>query len=103
MTFLFVYGTLMPGQDAWRVLERWTVGEPQTDAVRGAFCETDRDYPGACFDTDGMVPGVVVRLDPARLEAALSALDRYEGPEYERVSVRTLAGVDAYAYGWIGR
>lgn len=103
MTFLFVYGTLMPGCDAWGVLAHWTVGEPRPDAVPGAFCETGRDYPGARFDTNGTVRGVVVQLDPARLNAALAALDRYEGPEYERVRVRTEGGVDAYAYGWIGR
>jgi gamma-glutamylcyclotransferase (GGCT)/AIG2-like uncharacterized protein YtfP len=103
VTFLFAYGTLMPGGEAWPVLARWTVGDPRTDAVPGAFCETDRDYPGARFGAGGMVPGVVVQLDPARIEAALAALDRYEGDEYERVTVCTLGGVDAYAYGWIGR
>jgi gamma-glutamylcyclotransferase (GGCT)/AIG2-like uncharacterized protein YtfP len=103
VTFLFVYGTLMPENDAWSVLARWTVGEPRADAVRGAFCETGRDYPGARFDVDGSVPGVVVELDPARRDAALAALDRYEGPEYERVSVCTESGLEAYAYGWISR
>ncbi len=104
MTRLFVYGTLMPGQDAWPVLARWCVGEPRADAVAGEFCKTGRDYPGARFDADGgTVPGVVVELDPDRADAALAALDRYEGAEYERVAVRTERGVEAYAYGWIGR
>jgi gamma-glutamylcyclotransferase (GGCT)/AIG2-like uncharacterized protein YtfP len=101
---VFVYGTLMPGHEAWPVLARWTVGAPRPDAAPGSFCETGRPYPGARFDADGGgVPGVVVEIDPSRLEAALAALDDYEGDEYARVAIRTLGGVDAYAYAWIGR
>ncbi len=102
---LFVYGTLAPGDDAWPVLEPWIIGAPQPDAVAGLLYDTGRGYPAATFapapERPGVVHGTVVALDPARLEAALVALDRYEGHEYERVVVRTEKGVEAAAYTWI--
>jgi gamma-glutamylcyclotransferase (GGCT)/AIG2-like uncharacterized protein YtfP len=48
-----------------------------------------------------VVHGVVVSLDPLRSEAALAALDRYEGSEYRRIAVRTEAGTDCDAYTWV--
>jgi gamma-glutamylcyclotransferase (GGCT)/AIG2-like uncharacterized protein YtfP len=103
---LFVYGTLAPGREAWAVLEPWTIGAPQPDTVAGRLYDTDRGYPGATFgrDPDGsnpLVHGAVVTLDPDRARAALAALDRYEGREYERIIVRTEAGVEAATYAWI--
>ena len=100
---LFVYGTLALGFEAWPVLESWVVGIPQADAVVGSLYDTGRGYPAATFgrDADGLVHGTVVALDPARAAAALTELDRYEGHEYERISVRTEAGVVAAAYAWI--
>jgi gamma-glutamylcyclotransferase (GGCT)/AIG2-like uncharacterized protein YtfP len=107
-TRLFVYGTLAPGHTAWSVLEPWVVGEPRADAVAGCLYDTGRGYPGATFRPDGrdgpataLVHGTVVEIDPERRAAALTALDRYEGDEYERVTVRTEAGVEAAAYAWI--
>jgi gamma-glutamylcyclotransferase (GGCT)/AIG2-like uncharacterized protein YtfP len=101
-TRLFVYGTLSPGHDAWAELEPWVVGTPQPDSVPGRLYDTGRGYPGATFAGGGnAVHGTVVTLDPERARAALEALDRYEGPEYERISVRTQAGVDAATYAWI--
>jgi gamma-glutamylcyclotransferase (GGCT)/AIG2-like uncharacterized protein YtfP len=107
-TRLFVYGTLAPGHSAWSVLEPWVVGEPRTDAVAGCLYDTGRGYPGATFRADEralpastVVHGSVVEIDPERRAAALTALDRYEGAEYERVAVRTEAGVEATAYAWI--
>ena len=105
-TRLFVYGTLAPGHDAWAVLEPWIVGAPVPDVASGRLYDTGRGYPAATFATDGgraegVVHGAIVTLDPARTAAALAALDRYEGPEYERISLRTHGGVDAAAYGWI--
>jgi gamma-glutamylcyclotransferase (GGCT)/AIG2-like uncharacterized protein YtfP len=103
---LFVYGTLAPGCEAWPVLESWVVGSPRSDAVLGRLYDTGRGYPAATFGrvTDGdtgLVHGTVVALDPARATAALAELDHYEGPEYQRISVRTEAGVEAAAYAWI--
>lgn len=102
-TRLFVYGTLAPGFDAWAVLEPWVTGTPTRDSVVGTLFDTGRGYPGATFDPSagGIVHGAVVTLDPDRTAAALAALDRYEGDEYARVTVRTQAGLDVAAYAWI--
>jgi gamma-glutamylcyclotransferase (GGCT)/AIG2-like uncharacterized protein YtfP len=98
---LFVYGTLAPGDDAWPVLAPWTIGAPRADAVRGRLYDTRRGYPAAVFGhAGGLVHGYVVDLDRDRAPAALAALDRYEGPDYERVVVRTEARVTACAYAW---
>lgn len=110
---LFVYGTLAPGHDAWAVLEPWVVGESRADAVTGRLYDTGRGYPAATFDpapdpdpdpdperAGRVVHGTVVTLDPARATAALHALDRYEGHEYERIAVRTQAGLDVATYAW---
>jgi gamma-glutamylcyclotransferase (GGCT)/AIG2-like uncharacterized protein YtfP len=100
---LFVYGTLAPGDEAWPVLEPWIVGKPVADAVAGCLYDTRRGYPAATFSSGGdvLVHGTVVTLDPARAPAALDTLDRYEGPEYERISVRTEAGLEVATYAWI--
>jgi hypothetical protein len=93
----------VPGGSAAGVLERWTVGAAEADAVVGVLYDTTRGYPAATFAPDAMtvVHGVVVELDPARADAALAALDRYEGREYARIVVRTAAGIEAQAYAWI--
>lgn len=103
---LFVYGTLTPGHDAWPRLEPWVVGVTRTDAVAGAMYDTGRGYPAATFTPDaavggGVVHGTIVTLDPDRAEAALAALDHYEGPEYRRITVQTLGGVETAVYAWI--
>jgi gamma-glutamylcyclotransferase (GGCT)/AIG2-like uncharacterized protein YtfP len=101
---LFVYGTLAPGGDAWAVLEPWVFGTAAPDAVAGQLYDTGRGYPGATFEPGpvdgrhGLVHGVVVAL--ARPDAALAALDRYEGDEYARITVRTRAGLDVATYAW---
>jgi gamma-glutamylcyclotransferase (GGCT)/AIG2-like uncharacterized protein YtfP len=96
---LFVYGSLAPGHDAWSVLEPWVVGAPDADAVPGRLYDTGRGYPGATFEPGaGLVHGTVVVLREP--EVALAALDRYEGDEYARITVRTRAGVDVASYAW---
>ena len=100
---LFVYGTLAPGDEAWSVLEPWVVGEPVADAVAGRLYDTGRGYPAATFSeaAGNLVHGTVVSLDAARASVAFDTLDRYEGHEYERISVRTETGLDAATYVWI--
>jgi gamma-glutamylcyclotransferase (GGCT)/AIG2-like uncharacterized protein YtfP len=87
------------------VLEPWVVGTPSPDAVIGRLYDTGRGYPGATFSTgstrEGFVHGTVLEIDPDRSAAALAAIDDYEGNEYERVPVQTVAGVEATAYAWI--
>ena len=99
-TRLFVYGTLTPDGGAWELLEPWTVGAAEPDAVPGTLYDTGRGYPAATFDpaSTGLVRGVVVALDASRSEAALIALDRYEAHEYARIVVRTVSGVLAVTY-----
>ncbi len=96
---LFVYGTLAPGNVAWSVLEPWVIGDPGPDAVAGRLYDTGRGYPAATFAPGAdLVHGSVVVL--GRPHAALVALDRYEGDEYARITVRTRAGVEVAAYAW---
>jgi gamma-glutamylcyclotransferase (GGCT)/AIG2-like uncharacterized protein YtfP len=100
---LFVYGTLAPGNEAWPVLEPWVTDDGQADAVAGRLFDTGRGYPAATFaaGAGGVVYGTVLTLDPERAAAALAALDRYEGREYQRIAVRTLGGLDVATYAWI--
>ncbi len=104
---IFVYGTLAPGREAWNVLAPWVTGAPCRDRVAGTLYDTGRGYPAAVLRdagtdaTDDAVHGWVVELDAARATEALEALDHYEGDEYERIDVRTCAGVDAETYSWI--
>ena len=103
---LFVYGTLAPGGEAWPVLAPWVEGEPRGDTVGGSLYDTGRGYPAATFPapaaaSGSLVHGFVVALDARGADAALAALDRYEGDEYERITGRTAAGVDAFTYNWV--
>jgi gamma-glutamylcyclotransferase (GGCT)/AIG2-like uncharacterized protein YtfP len=107
VTKLFVYGSLMPDHEAWPILERWTVGEPRRDAAVGTLFDTRRGYPCATFTSSGgttsseLVHGVVVDLDPDRLDIALATLDAYEASEYDRIVVRTVGLEEAYTYAWV--
>ena len=100
---VFVYGTLMPGQPRWAVLEPYAAGwEPAT--ARGRLWDTGRGYPAVRFDGEGdPVPGVLVALVPELAEEAVTTLDRVEGEGvlYRRVEVATSAG-SAVAYEWLG-
>jgi gamma-glutamylcyclotransferase (GGCT)/AIG2-like uncharacterized protein YtfP len=98
---LFVYGTLAPGHEAWPVLEQWAAGTAREDSVAGVLYDTGRGYPAAVFGDGGAIHGYLVDLDPDRAEDALADLDRYEGDEYERVTVRTAGGIEAATYAWI--
>lgn len=101
VTKLFVYGSLMPGHEAWPVLQRWIVGAPRCDAAAGVMFDTGRGYPAATFGGSDLVHGVVVDLDTARLAEALATLDAYEASEYDRIVVRTLGAEEVYTYAWI--
>jgi gamma-glutamylcyclotransferase (GGCT)/AIG2-like uncharacterized protein YtfP len=92
----------MPEYAAWPVLEQWSSGAPTRDAVCGKLYDTGRGYPAATFDgaDDTEVHGFVVELISDRAEEALQMLDHYEAEEYDRIVVRTRAGLDAYTYHW---
>ncbi len=101
---LFVYGTLMPGHEAWRVIEPYAEDARPT-TVRGRLFDTGAGYPAAVFDGGGSstpaIAGSAVRLRAAQVAVALDTLDRYEGPEYRRVVVAD-DHAPLYAYEWIG-
>ncbi|HEX4703645.1 MAG TPA: gamma-glutamylcyclotransferase family protein [Pseudonocardiaceae bacterium] len=94
---LFVYGTLMPGDVAWHLLQPHVTGEPVPAHVPGALHDTGLGYPALCAG-DANVPGWTVRLrSPA---TALTELDAYEGAEYRRVRVVDSTGALCWTYLW---
>ena len=100
---LFVYGTLLPGDVRWPILEPFVADEGVADAVRGHLFDTGLDYPAAVFDpgADALVLGRRYRLRPDTLDEALVRLDVEEDVVlglYRRVEVTTEAGVTAWAY-----
>jgi gamma-glutamylcyclotransferase (GGCT)/AIG2-like uncharacterized protein YtfP len=103
---VFVYGTLLPGEERWPLLAPFAVAW-EAASVRGALFDTGYGYPALVLvlegDTVGEVPGVVVELDPERVDAAVRLLDRIEGAGhlYRRVEVRTRVG-PAFTYEWLG-
>lgn len=97
-TYLFVYGTLRPGQAAWPRLAPHARGaEPAW--CHGRLVAFPEGYPGVVLGGDRRVHGELVELiDP---EAAWPALDVYEGDAYARVerAVETVRGpVTAWIY-----
>ena len=98
-----MYGTLKPGDVRWPIVEPHVVStEPAT--VVGRLYDTGRGYPGAVFDADGTIHGLVLTLETAVLDEVLELLDFVEGTvsgRYRRVEVTTGAGarVWTYAYG----
>jgi gamma-glutamylcyclotransferase (GGCT)/AIG2-like uncharacterized protein YtfP len=102
---LFVYGTLMPGEARWRLLEPLAAHDVTVRAAAaGHLYRTPYGWPAAVFDdaAAGIVPGLVVTLlDTAR---ALPVLDKVEGTGtglFERRLITTTAG-GCFAYHWPG-
>jgi gamma-glutamylcyclotransferase (GGCT)/AIG2-like uncharacterized protein YtfP len=102
---LFVYGTLLPGEARWRLLEPLAASGDRVRAeAAGYLYRTPYGWPAAVFDdaAAGVVPGLVVTLrDPER---ALPVLDEVEGTStglFERRLITTTAGA-CYAYHWPG-
>jgi len=100
---LFVYGTLMPDEPLWPALAQFAVSWEAVTA-QGRLWDTGRGYPAVRFDdAGGVVPGVLVDLDPDRAAEAIEELDRIEdeGRLYRRLEVTTSRG-PALAYEWLG-
>lgn len=104
-TRVFVYGTLMPCEARWHLLEPLAAPVvPEPAEVAGYLYRTPYGWPAAVFEAaaPGAVPGLVVMLrDPER---ALPVLDEVEGTGaglFERRLVRTTAG-QCFAYHWPG-
>jgi gamma-glutamylcyclotransferase (GGCT)/AIG2-like uncharacterized protein YtfP len=105
-TYLFVYGTLQPGDVRWPILQPFAADDGRPDSTDGRLFDTGLDYPAAVFDGrfgDGDVPvvGRTYRLRDDRLTEALTVLDEEEDTVaglYRRVSVTTGRGLTAWAY-----
>jgi gamma-glutamylcyclotransferase (GGCT)/AIG2-like uncharacterized protein YtfP len=99
---LFVYGTLLPGEERWELLEPFVVGTGSPDSVAGTLYDTGEGYPAASFEAgDSRVVGQVFLLDAGRLSEALELLDEVEDAVlglYRRVRVVTAAGLDVWTY-----
>jgi gamma-glutamylcyclotransferase (GGCT)/AIG2-like uncharacterized protein YtfP len=102
-TAVFLYGTLMPGQVRWPVLESHVLAyEPAT--AKGRLWDTGFGYPAAQFDPDGDdIPGVVAAIAPEHLPEVIATLDPIEGEGvlFRRTEVATSGGW-AITYEWMG-
>ena len=99
--FLFVYGTLRPGDLRWRFLAPFVVDDGWLDSVPGQLFDTGLDYPAAVFDQAGTIRGHTFGLLAESSDRALEVLDEIEGVVdggFARVMVRTARGVEAWAY-----
>ena len=111
---VFVYGTLMPGEPRWPVLEPF-VESWRPAIARGFLWDTGRGYPAAQFSLERSgvwttigsrgdeIPGVAVSVLVERSVAAIRRLDEVEneGALYRRVRIDASQG-PAHSYEWIG-
>jgi gamma-glutamylcyclotransferase (GGCT)/AIG2-like uncharacterized protein YtfP len=99
---LLVYGTLLPGEERWELLEPFVAGPGSPDSVAGTLYDTGEGYPAASFEAgDRRVVGQVFQLDAGRLSEALELLDEVEDAVlglYRRVRVVTDTGLDVWTY-----
>lgn len=101
--FLFVYGTLRPGDVRWPLLERYVDDDGTDDTAPGHVFDTGLDYPAAVFGGDGRIRGRLYRLNATLLDEGLAALDEEEDTVaglYRRVRITTGSGVEAWAYAY---
>lgn len=93
-----VYGTLMRGASAWHLLEPLVGTQERSAVLPGTLYDTGCGYPALVLGEGPGVPAQVFRLnDPVK---ALVVLDRYEGPEYERLSLELGDGQSCWVYAW---
>lgn len=102
---LFVYGTLLPGDVRWPLLERYVTDSGSSDAVTGLLYDTGLDYPAAIFDHSAstLVHGRRYSLRHESIDEALRELDIEEDTVdglYKRVEVTTQGGTRCWAYAY---
>ena len=101
MSHLFVYGTLLPGEERWRFLVPFVQGHGVPDTAPGDLYDTGLGYPAARFGTAGTIIGRTFTLLETADARALTELDVIEGAVaglYRRTSIVTGTGVSAWAY-----
>jgi gamma-glutamylcyclotransferase (GGCT)/AIG2-like uncharacterized protein YtfP len=98
---LFVYGSTMPGQPGYTVVDRY-VNSTRRDSAEGLLFDSGRGYPLAKFDQGGTIRGYLLELDEETQEDARKALTQYEGGLFHPVEIRTESGATATAYEWLG-
>jgi gamma-glutamylcyclotransferase (GGCT)/AIG2-like uncharacterized protein YtfP len=99
-TYLFVYGTLMPGRLRWPILAPFARRHRPAE-VAGRLYDSGNGWPVAVFGGDGVIPGVLVELEPDRVDEALPVLDEVEDTATDtlrRIEVTTVDGVQTWAY-----
>jgi gamma-glutamylcyclotransferase (GGCT)/AIG2-like uncharacterized protein YtfP len=107
-TWVFVYGTLMPGHLRWEVLAPHAA-EHRAAEVTGMLWDTGRGWPALqvadeLIERRGLdrraVPGHLVRLTDEAAARVLDTLDEIEGVDrglYRRVLV-AVDGTEAWTY-----
>ena len=99
-TYMFVYGTTMPGHLRYSMIEDF-VAEATRASVSGRLYDSGNGYPAAKFSGEGVIEGYLLRLRPDRVAEAKRAFTEFEGGLFEPVAVTTKDGVAATAYEWI--
>jgi len=101
---LFVYGTLMRHEPAFRYLAAVSQRSARAKLPQALLYSTGR-YPiavdGDGMDGDGVVHGEVHWIAPLAAAELLTQLDRYEGDEYERVQRRVILVTGAALTAWV--
>ncbi len=105
ITELFVYGTLLPGDVRWPLLQRFVTNEGIPDEVTGLLYDTGLDYPAAIFDesSTSVICGRRYSLRRDLIDEALSELDIEEDTVdglYTRVEITTQSGARCWAYAY---
>jgi gamma-glutamylcyclotransferase (GGCT)/AIG2-like uncharacterized protein YtfP len=100
-TYVFVYGTTMPGHLRYPLIEGF-VASQSPDRASGRLYDTGVGYPAAKFGGQGTIEGYLLRLRPDRVSEALRTFTEIEAGQYERVQITTGSGITAFAYEYIG-
>ncbi len=102
-TYMFVYGTTMPGHLRYSQIEDF-VAETSEASVPGRLYDSGNGYPAAKFgggSGQGSIKGYLLRLRPDRVAEARRAFTAFEAGLFEPVPVTTDSGVNATAFEWI--
>lgn len=94
---LFVYGTLQHPPLLEQLLGRAPLAVPATAPGWRAATLRGRVYPGLVPDVGARARGALIDVD----DDELAVLDRFEGPQYQRIVISTSTGeqaVDAHAW-----